>query len=267
MHFTKAIDVKPNLDVLGDSVSTPMGIDMLQIKAHEITSFGITGGIFKLNLPSPVNSTDYFTLDLPEKSGTVALTDDLTSFITGPSSAISGRIAVFDGTTGKLIRDNGGISISHSNPGEGSYLDTLYIGNLSIMTDSETSGSNTMYIGNVNAGYIQVSPYVSNNEYHLDFAAYADMIPANTSLGTSSSPWGRFYVNKINPNSHNAGYTLPIMSSTATTDKVLATQEYVDTNILPKCPTTTNGNYMLRATVSNGEVTYTWVEDNFVRLS
>ncbi len=38
---------------------------------------------------------------------TIATTDDLTGFVTGPSSAVNGNIALFDGTTGKLIKDGG----------------------------------------------------------------------------------------------------------------------------------------------------------------
>ena len=52
-----------------------------------------------------------------------------------------------------------------------------------------------------------------------------------------------------------------------TTSGTLATTDYVDAHTFPNCPTTTNGNYILRATVNNGTVTYEWVEDNFVRIS
>lgn len=33
------------------------------------------------------------------------------------------------------------------------------------------------------------------------------------------------------------------------------------TDLLPKCPSTTNGTFVLKATVSNGTVTYSWVSE------
>ena len=39
---------------------------------------------------------------------TLATTDDLAGFVTGPSSvATDGNIAIYDGTTGKIIKDSG----------------------------------------------------------------------------------------------------------------------------------------------------------------
>lgn len=51
-----------------------------------------------------------YKLSFPLKSGTFALTSDIPSlnnYVKGPSSATDGRIAVFDGATGKLIKDGG----------------------------------------------------------------------------------------------------------------------------------------------------------------
>ena len=57
-----------------------------------------------------VESDNAYKLSFPEKSGTFALTSDIPSlsdYVKGPSSATDGRIAVFDGATGKLIKDGG----------------------------------------------------------------------------------------------------------------------------------------------------------------
>lgn len=53
-----------------------------------------------------------------------------------------------------------------------------------------------------------------------------------------------------------------------TTDKSVVTKEYVDsyTISVPRCPSTTDGIYVLQANVSNGVVTYNWVLDTSAHL-
>ena len=45
--------------------------------------------------------------------------------VTGPTSAVSGRVAVFNGTTGKVIRDSG-FTIAKSVPADAKFTDTTY---------------------------------------------------------------------------------------------------------------------------------------------
>ena len=45
--------------------------------------------------------------------------------VTGPSSAVSGRVAVFNGTTGKVIKDSG-FTIAKSVPADAKFTDTTY---------------------------------------------------------------------------------------------------------------------------------------------
>ena len=45
--------------------------------------------------------------------------------VTGPASAVSGRVAVFDGTTGKLLKD-GGFTIASNVPANAKFTDTTY---------------------------------------------------------------------------------------------------------------------------------------------
>ena len=46
-------------------------------------------------------------ITVPTTAGTMALTSQITSLVTGPGSAVSGNIATYNGTTGKLIQDSG----------------------------------------------------------------------------------------------------------------------------------------------------------------
>jgi hypothetical protein len=60
------------------------------------------------------------TITWPNASGTMALTSDipsLSTYVVGPASAVNNRVAFFDGTTGKLIKDSG-LTLSGSNTGD-----------------------------------------------------------------------------------------------------------------------------------------------------
>lgn len=46
------------------------------------------------------------TIDFPDSNGTFALTSDLTDYVEGPASATTTAIALFDGTTGKIIQNS-----------------------------------------------------------------------------------------------------------------------------------------------------------------
>lgn len=59
------------------------------------------------------NNTTTYQIKFPLKSGTIALTSDLSSFVAGPTSATDNAIARYDGTTGKLIQ-NSGVTIDDS---------------------------------------------------------------------------------------------------------------------------------------------------------
>ena len=110
-----------------------------------------------------------YTLALPIKDGTIATLGDIPSvsdFVKGPSTAVSGNIALFDGTTGKLIKD-GGTSLSTI---------TSHIGNNNIhITSAERSTWNAMVsnvkstaTGTGNDAYYKLQKTVSGTD--LDFA-------------------------------------------------------------------------------------------------
>ena len=74
----------------------------------------LSGSIKKVK--STTDATTY-TLTLPDKTGTVALTSDIPSladYVKGPASATDNAVARFDATTGKLIQ-NSGVTIDDSN--------------------------------------------------------------------------------------------------------------------------------------------------------
>ena len=56
---------------------------------------------------------------------TTAVTNGTSSKVSGPASAVSGQIAVFDGTTGKVIKDSG-FTIATSVPANAKFTDTTY---------------------------------------------------------------------------------------------------------------------------------------------
>lgn len=111
------------------------------------------------------------TITIPAADGTMALTSDLTSFVSGPNSvATDGNIAIYDGTTGKIIKDStiktstGGSAISITLPLSSSYL---YLGestgsNYVCLTNTEGIGPN----GGGTGFWHYITEKINNNTYH-----------------------------------------------------------------------------------------------------
>jgi hypothetical protein len=70
------------------------------VKINQDTASSV-GAIFDASLISATDKTFTF----PNTSGTLALTSNLTGYVTGPASSTDNAIARFDGLTGKIIQD------------------------------------------------------------------------------------------------------------------------------------------------------------------
>lgn len=86
INGTNTITARDNLFTIEDNGDTT--------KRVQFQVSGVTTGVTR-------------TLTIPNANGTIALSTDLTNFVTGPGSAVSGNIATFNGTTGKIIQDGG----------------------------------------------------------------------------------------------------------------------------------------------------------------
>ena len=125
-----------------------------------------------------------------EKAGTTASDSDWTVIqsnvdgaVTGPSSATDAHVAVFDGTSGKVIKDSG-FTIGKSVPSDAKFSDTTYTGSNGIalsgtnFTNSgvrsvDTGSSNGTISVNTNGTSAEVSVAGLGSAAYTDSSAYA----------------------------------------------------------------------------------------------
>jgi hypothetical protein len=101
---------------------------------------------------------------------TTAVTNGVSSKVTGPASAVSGQIAVFDGTTGKIIKDSG-FTIATSVPANAKF------------TDTNTAVTQT--VTTTNASYpLLACATASNTTTKTEGARYASGITINPSTNS-----------------------------------------------------------------------------------
>lgn len=116
---------------------------------------------------SSITTATTRTYTLPDKDGTVAMTSDIVSGgdVTWPASSVTGRIATFNGTTGKIIQDGGSlISDLVATTGNQTIAGTKTFSSDIIVPDEIywVSWDGSLEVPTKNAIYDQVSPMVTN---------------------------------------------------------------------------------------------------------
>lgn len=166
--------------------------------------------------------------DWPNKDGTVAMTDDDISqfnndsgFVVGPGGAIDSRIASFNGTTGRIIKDSG-INLSGT---AGKNLDLS--GSLTIGADTTVTGGGTVALGGftltipatgtavLTSRTISEGAGLAGNTYDLSANRTLAMgTPSTLSIASTNAASGTTHSHVITTSS-NPGAAAAILSSDA----------------------------------------------------
>lgn len=142
-------------------------------------------------------SSTHYDIALPSKNGTIALTSDIPSvadYVKGPSSATDNAVALFNGTTGKLIK-NAALTISTD-----SNLLTTIASSVGGIKLSPKSGSNIYLDADISNSDGTKTTTVANIVEHL----------ANTTIhvtGTDKTRWDLYASSKISSITVNAATT------------------------------------------------------------
>lgn len=132
----------------------------------------------------------------------VGTKDDLASFISGPASSTNNAIAIFDGTTGKQIKNSGSTIDSNG------YITTPRL--------LVTANNNTLTIGAQNTSFCHIY-----NSANIPFIFNQGLqVTGNKDLGTSQYDWKDLYlsgaIKKVKSTSDNTTYTLTLPNQTGT---------------------------------------------------
>ncbi len=127
---------------------------------------------------------------------------DLSGYVTGPASSTDNAIAIFDGTTGKQIK-NSGSTINSS-------------GHITTPRLLVTANNNTLSIGAQNASFCHIY-----NSANIPFIFNQGLqVTGNKDLGTSQYDWKDLYlsgsIKKVKSTSDNTTYTLTLPNKTGT---------------------------------------------------
>lgn len=168
---------------------TSMNIDAvhsLNLSANGNPGIATSGFNFKdYYKPSGSSTTYTSTYRFPDKTAenksyVIATTDDLTGFVTGPSSSTANHIAIFSDTTGKVIKDGGLYLTSES----GSKV--LSTQNSTLVVTGGPTGNDTLglsiYCSSSGQEVTPASKYNGSNSFSYSY------------LGTSSKPWTDLYL-------------------------------------------------------------------------
>lgn len=80
----------------------------------------------------------------------IVLQVNIVGAVTGPESAVANRVAVFDGTSGKIIKDSG-YTIAKSVPADAVFTDTIY-NNATTTADGTMSAADKVKLNGIEAG-------------------------------------------------------------------------------------------------------------------
>lgn len=132
----------------------------------------------------------------------VGIKDDLANFVSGPASSTNNAIAIFDGTTGKQIKNSGSTIDSNG------YITTPRL--------LVTANNNTLTIGAQNASFCHIY-----NSANIPFIFNQGLqVTGNKDLGTSQYDWKDLYlsgsIKKVKSTSDNTTYTLTLPNKTGT---------------------------------------------------
>jgi hypothetical protein len=127
---------------------------------------------------------------------------DLSGYVTGPASSTDNAIAIFDGTTGKQIK-NSSSTINSS-------------GHITTPRLLVTANNNTLSIGAQNASFCHIY-----NSANIPFIFNQGLqVTGNKDLGTSQYDWKDLYlsgsIKKVKSTSDNTTYTLTLPNKTGT---------------------------------------------------
>ena len=127
---------------------------------------------------------------------------DLSAYVQGPASSTNNAIAIFDGTTGKQIKNSGSTIDSNG------YITTPRL--------LVTANSNTLTIGAQNASFCHIY-----NSANIPFIFNQGLqVTGNKDLGTSQYDWKDLYlsgsIKKVKSTSDNTTYTLTLPNKTGT---------------------------------------------------
>lgn len=92
--------------------------------------------------------------------------------VTGPASAVSGRVAVFNGTTGKVIKDSG-FTIAKSVPADAKFTDTTYglaTTSANGLMSKEDKAKMNDFLDEISVGLAQGSRGFKNGKFYMTLA-------------------------------------------------------------------------------------------------
>ena len=171
--------------------------------------------------------------------------------VTGPASSVSGQIAVFDGATGKVIKDSG-FTIASSVPANAKFTDTTYTGSNGITlsgTNFTNSGVRSISSGSTN-GTISVNTNGTAAEVAvkgLGTAAYTASTAYAASSHTSAAATGSTLAHVKLSDATNS--TSAASAGIAATPKAVKSAYDLASKALPKAGGTMTGDIKMSSYV------------------
>lgn len=149
--------------------------------------------------------------------------------VIGPTSAVSGNVALFDGTTGKLIKDSG-FTIGKSVPSDAKFTDTTYTfnGAVSTIKDSNLTASRALIANS--SGKVAVSAVTSTELGYLDGVTSAIQTQLDGKVPTSRTINGKALSSNISLTASDVG-ALPNTTTIPTVNNATLTIQKNGTSV------------------------------------
>ena len=213
---------------IGGSSSSSADYDLLHVRGEGDGGTVKTGILFNNNYAivadDNTSASSYRYFKLPTKSAgtyTLATTADIPSvsgFVTGPSSSTDGNVAVFNGTTGKIIKDSG----------------------LKLYTQTASTNRSIVLMYGADAGIQLVWPQTGSTTPY--FAVAGSTTQSNgTDLGTISNKWKNLYLSGNLSDGINSVSIANIVTKD-TAQEITGTKTFKNEDGIVLKPTTTGAN-------------------------
>lgn len=212
-----------------------------KIKIRRDTATNLANVVLEASEPAYATDTKKFAIgDGSTKFSELkdyGFTPDLSDFVTGPANATDNAIAIFDGTTGKQIK-NSGSSINSNG-----YITTPRL--------LVTANNNTLTIGAQNASFCHIYnsasiPFIFNQ---------AVEVTGDKDLGTSQYDWKNLYlsgsIKKVKSTTDATTYTLSLPNKEGTIALISDIPSLAD---YVKGPTNATDNALVRFNGTTGKI-------------